>query len=177
MAPSQQPEERKTSATRNVAKLAKLPSSAKVTKRPLMRPAIASPWAGKDAEKVVYVSHKMPFMAGIARVQSLIKHSDKREIQSVLESRRRSTQPRSHSATAEPVLLRATGKAIAKALQMAHHLQKQPQYRIQIFTSSVDAIDDIEVPENEDEDMDGIDDLPEARIRSLSVVEIEVFPN
>ncbi|KAB8356418.1 hypothetical protein FH972_024001 [Carpinus fangiana] len=165
MAPSKPSKE---SAGNAIKKMPRLPSNAKVTKRPIMRPAIASPYAGKQEEKIVYVSSKMPFMSAVSRVRYLLKHVDKREMQSILEAKRKKSselglKPHQES---EPVMLKATGKAIQKALSLAMFFQKQPEYAVKITTSSVQAIDDIEVPEGDDDI-----DLPEARLRQTSVVE------
>ncbi|KAF2158822.1 hypothetical protein M409DRAFT_71450 [Zasmidium cellare ATCC 36951] len=63
-------------------KLGRLPKDAKITKRPLMRPALPSPYAGAQSQKIVYVSTKSPFMSIVQRVEKLLRLSDKRLIQS-----------------------------------------------------------------------------------------------
>ena len=42
-------------------------ADATVTKRPLLRPVIASPYAGACQPKIIYVSAKTPFMSAIKR--------------------------------------------------------------------------------------------------------------
>ncbi|KAF2724854.1 hypothetical protein K431DRAFT_300719 [Polychaeton citri CBS 116435] len=63
-------------------KLRPLPKNAKVSKRPLIRPPIPSPYASASTQKVVYVSQKTPFMSAVKRVQKLLRLSEKRLIQS-----------------------------------------------------------------------------------------------
>ena len=56
--------------------------AAKVTKRPLLHPAITSPYAGAIQPKVVYVSARTPFISAVKRVEKLLRLSDKRLVQS-----------------------------------------------------------------------------------------------
>lgn len=55
---------------------------AKVEKRPLLHPAIPSPYAGAAQQKVVYVSSKTPFLSAVKRVEKLLHLADKRLVQS-----------------------------------------------------------------------------------------------
>ena len=166
-------------------KLPKLPSNATVSKRPLHRPAIPSPYAGAQQQKVVYVSVKTPFISAVKRVEKLLNLSDKRLVQSattlvkqngqknynkrkrgdgdeILEiateierakGKRRNTGASGRTAegeeagVGEEVVLKATGKAIAKVLEMALWFQQREQYSVRLTTGSVGAIDDIEVNE------------------------------
>lgn len=55
---------------------------AKVEKRPLLRPAIPSPYAGSSQQKIVYISSKTPFLSAVKRVEKLLNLADKRLVQS-----------------------------------------------------------------------------------------------
>lgn len=55
---------------------------AQVSKRPLLRPAIPSPYTNSSSPKVVYVSTKTPFLAAVKRVEKLLRLSEKRAVQS-----------------------------------------------------------------------------------------------
>lgn len=158
-----------------VEKMPRLPASAKIVKRPILRPAIPSPYAGRKEEKIVYVSSKMPFMAAVSRVKYLLKQVKKREMQAVLDAQRTrgATHTSSSEQLAEPVILKGTGKAIQKTLSLAMFFQKQQEYAVKITTSSVDAIDDIEVGDDDNVEQDD-EDLPESRVRHTSVVEVAV---
>ena len=70
----------------------------RISKRPLLRPKIASKYASEREAKVVYVSSKTPFMSAVKRVQSLLGQVEKRKVQSAvgieahLEDRQRRQQ-------------------------------------------------------------------------------------
>ena len=193
----------------------------KVEKRPLLRPPIASPYAGAEAQKIVYVSTKMPFMSAVKRVQKLLQLAEKRDTQAVTAHLKNSKKRKSGgyggpdelgqvaAALAEKrlkggpdggddreeVVMKATGKAIEKALGLALWFQQRDEYRVSVRTGSVGAIDDIVAKEGgepeqvqEDtqslvtegadvqasDDLTVIDPMPESRIRFTSVVEILV---
>jgi len=169
----------------------------KVEKRPLLHPPIASPYRGHKSTKVVYVSSKTPFMSAVKRVKQLLKHIDKRVMQSVLSSKgpaRKDVQGLESKINENPeeVLIKATGKAIDKALNLALFFQAQQDCIVRITTGSVDAIDDlvsnpaqseaagelhddIEAHETLKAEVEESDiDLPDARIRHVSFVEVHV---
>lgn len=89
----------------------------------------------------------------------------------------------------EEVVVRATGKAIEKALRVAAWFLKKEGYGVQVKTGSVAAIDDIEVKEGDDDPVGGVDgvrkeatdmaetqeQIPETRIRHASTVQIAVY--
>ncbi|KAK3069904.1 hypothetical protein LTR53_011391, partial [Teratosphaeriaceae sp. CCFEE 6253] len=83
-------------------KLAKLPQRAKVTKRPLLHPAIASPYASASQPKVVYISARTPFLSAVKRVEKLLRLSDKRLVQSATTlAKQKGTQGRKRKRGAE----------------------------------------------------------------------------
>lgn len=53
-----------------------------ISKRPLLRPAIPSPYSGSQNQKTVYVSVKAPFISTVKRVEKLLQLADKRLVQS-----------------------------------------------------------------------------------------------
>lgn len=82
----------------------------------------------------------------------------------------------------EAVWIKATGRSIEKALQLALHFQGQEDCKISMKTGSVWAVDDIieTEPENADEGP-GNDDkaedqaaFPDTRLRQISVLEVAV---
>ena len=208
-----------------------LGADAKVTKRPLLRPAIPSPYAGAQEAKVVYVSARTPFLGAVKRVEKLLHLADKRLVQSAttIAKQGRGKRKRHFSASGEDQILdiateverqkaqkrrktdgeagrtdedevnageevsiKGTGRAIAKALEMALWFQQRDdQYRVRVTTGTVTAIDDIEVeepstPEKQGEEVadgeqDGpsearreVEELPESRMRYTSVLEVAV---
>ena len=153
----------------------------KITKRPLFRPNIPSPYSGRQNQKVVYISSKTPFVSAVKRVRRLLYLAEKRDLQAQTSTStststtfgntgtyRRgeaTTKGRSGSAFAafdaltsasanrdasgkrkpEEVLIKATGKAIAKAINLALFFQQQKDCVVAVRTGSAHAIDDIEV--------------------------------
>ena len=68
----------------------------------------------------------------------------------------------------EEVLVKATGKAIEKALQVALYFQGQEDCVVRLRTGSVGAVDDVIAKEGEEED------VPETRIRRTSMLEVGI---
>lgn len=208
---------------------------AKVTKRPLHRPAIPSPYAGASQQKIVYISSKTPFLSAVKRVEKLLSLADKRlvqsattlakqrqqsgrkrgggggdaedeilgiarEVESLKAAKRRKTGAGGGSAAGvrqgedredegdvagEEVVLKGTGKAISRVLEMALWFQQRGErFVVRMTTGTVTAIDDIEVGEDgsqskgdgdggEEGDGDG-EHMPETRLRRTNVLEVAV---
>ncbi|KAK3674284.1 hypothetical protein LTR78_005753 [Recurvomyces mirabilis] len=156
-------------------------TDAKVHKRPLLRPAIPSPYAGASQQKVVYVSARTPFLSTVKRVEKLLKLSDKRLVQAAttnarlssnkmkrgrddpdevlgiakeverLKSKRRKggTVDDDVEGAGEEVVIKASGKAIQKAMELGLWFQQREEYLVRLRTGSVGAVDDIELNEEE----------------------------
>lgn len=193
-------------------------------KRPLARPPLASAYAGKQQPKVVYISSKTHFMSAVKRIDKLLNHSEKRAVQSATskarsaskihaKDRRRTQEDDeivqiakvlSEDRSIEPVIAKATGKAISKAMQIGLWFQQRQQYDVQLRTASIHAIDDVQIDQsttsksglstNQDDDakhvaegpttrpslldMD-LDDVADdtgdyTRVRHLSVLEVHI---
>jgi ribonuclease P/MRP protein subunit POP7 len=83
----------------------------------------------------------------------------------------------------EQVYLKATGRAIPRALEMGLHFQAEEDCWVKVEMGNVSAIDDIEVKSRTAEDEGGeegnhqaeeADDVPETRIRMLSSVSVTI---
>ena len=89
-------------------------------------------------------------------------------------SRKRSG--RGKSAGTEKVFLKATGRAIPRALELGVKFQGEDDYRVEVEMGSVKAIDDLEVKENTEGGLEGYGEpnvlVPETRIRTLSTVTV-----
>ncbi|KAI4799144.1 hypothetical protein E4T44_11883 [Aureobasidium sp. EXF-8845] len=180
--------------SKTASKMQRLPKDYKVEKRPLLRPPITSQYASSQHPKIIYVSTKTPFMSAIKRVQKLLLQAEKRSAQSA--SDQVSSRPK-YSASSndeitdiervasimaaekydrDEIILKATGKAIAKALSLALWFEEKVEYAVRIETGTVGAIDDILPPEDEDEAMKeiGEEEIPESRIRYASTIQIFV---
>ncbi len=53
-----------------------------MNKRALLQPPLASPYAGRNQPKVVYISTKTPFLSAVKRVEKLLRLSEGRFLQS-----------------------------------------------------------------------------------------------
>lgn len=157
------------------------------------------------------------------RVQKLLQQADKRNTQAVAAQVKQSRRKQGRGGKAkgdeteevaarlaeskggeaearEVVLVKGTGKAIAKALEVGLWFQQRDEYGVQVRTGSVGAVDDIverdgfgeTIGRDEEDNMDldadtgaeqggqkpdddqEEEEIPETRIRYTSVVEIGV---
>lgn len=163
----------KRSRRRNAdQKLPTLPPDAQVTKRPLLHPALPSPYAGSTQQKVIYVSNKTPFMSAVKRVEKVLHLSDKRLVQSATQrskdaqkTRRRSQREpdeilniakqlenaKSNVEEREQVVLKGTGKAISKVMELGLWFQQRDEYRTTLRTGTVGAVDDVHYQQDDKE--------------------------
>lgn len=77
----------------------------------------------------------------------------------------------------EVVILKATTKAIGKALNLAQFFQRQEGLSVQLRTGTVGVVDDI-VHSNERSGIDEEDqaaDLPDTQIRKISMLEVAII--
>ena len=183
----------------------------KISKRPLLHPAIPTPFASSAFQKVVYVKHKTPFIPIIKRVRHLLSKAEDRDTQSLISRKTPLNAKRVEAAITggqeekkrnrEEIYVKATGRAIDRALQVALFFQQQSDCRVRISTGTADAIDDIIVKPrknrvdlpNDEEDRDVHEnkngrkpgqkrkradekemELPEARIRHTNVIEVAI---
>ncbi|CAI7614926.1 unnamed protein product [Penicillium viridicatum] len=136
--------------------LIRLPKHAKVEKRPIPHAPVASPYAGASVPKIVYVSKSTPFMSAVKRVQKLLLQAEKRATANInLEDTRKNEKQileelSKVSEKREEVFVKATGRAIEKALNVAKWFEeKGTEYTVCVNTGSVLVVDDIV----EDEEM------------------------
>ena len=152
-------------------------TGAKVHKRALIHAPIPSPYSGKQDQKVIYMSSKTPIMSAFKRVKHLLVHVDKREMQSALARSKRQGSRGYPSTPAdeerEKIFVKATGKVIDRALNLALFLQQQDEYMVRIRTDTVDAIDDI-ILDDDEGDQNDARELPESRVRHTSMLEVAV---
>ncbi|KAI9776824.1 MAG: hypothetical protein M1835_005403 [Candelina submexicana] len=139
--------------SKKLQRLRNKPPDARIQKRPMLRPPIVSPYAGKQAQKVVYISSKTPFVSAVKRTRKLLNQIDKRSMGKVNllgkgKDRDKIVQTgRVEKGEPEEVVLKATGKAIEKALGLALFFQGQEDCKVKIRTGSIMVVDDIiEVP-------------------------------
>ncbi|KAI9041158.1 ribonuclease P subunit p20 family protein [Aspergillus affinis] len=130
----------------------KLPKYARVQKRPIPHAPIASPYAGSNVPKTVYVSTKSPFMSAVKRVQKLLRQAEKRATASVdlsnskLRDRQRLAQLAQswEQISKEEVFVKATGRAMEKALSVGRWFEERGgEYTVRVKTGSVLVVDDV----------------------------------
>lgn len=73
----------------------------------------------------------------------------------------------------ERVYLKATGRAIPRALEIGVYFQGEEDVEVRVEMGSVKAVDDIEVVGGDDGE-EGEGDVPETRIRNVSSVTVSI---
>lgn len=153
-----------------------------------MHPPIPSPYAGASQPKVIYISARTPFISAVKRVQKLLVLIEKREMGKVdiisgegtdkekLEALGVGTSGNSKQ---EEILLKATGKAIKIATDLAHFFQAKEDFNVQLRNGRVSVVDDlvrVEKPGDEsiDDTQPGGEKIPETRVRQLKMLEVAI---
>lgn len=175
-------------------------SDARIEKRPIPHPPAASPYAGANVPKVVYVSTKTPFMSAAKRVQKLLREAEKRVTRKIkLTDRGESDKNKlehlkktSEALQKEEVLVKATGRAIDKAVNVGKWFEEKDAYNVEVKTGTVMVVDDIVEDEEKKErlkakkeagsdggkgskaDDESDNETPETRTRWVNKVEIIV---
>lgn len=126
------------------------PTDAKVKQRPIPHAPIASPYAGASVPKVVYVSSSTPFMSAVKRVQKLLRQAEKRATTNISLEDTRTTEKQKLAQLAnvselrEEIFVKATGRAIEKALNVGKWFEeKATEYAVRVSTGSVLVVDDV----------------------------------
>ncbi|PGH05035.1 ribonuclease P/MRP protein subunit POP7 [Blastomyces parvus] len=131
-------------------KMQKVPSYARIQKRPIPHPPAASPYAGAKVPKVVYVSTNTPFMSAAKRVQKLLRQAERRATSKIDLSEKISEKQKLSQLTEsteelkkEEVFIKATGRAIEKAMSVGKWFAEKEEYAIRVSTGAVMVVDDI----------------------------------
>ncbi|KAL9603585.1 MAG: hypothetical protein Q9219_001088 [cf. Caloplaca sp. 3 TL-2023] len=203
-------------------KLPRLPPTARIQKRPLLRPPLPSPYASASQQKVIYISAHTPFISAVKRVRKLFSLAEKRALGSVklvdskasdkqkireLERAVKDGADGGKKGRGEEVVLKATNRAIEKALGLGVFFQGQEDCRVRLRTGSLGVVDDVVVEDEKplvqgkkkkkkgnggeeeeggkgkderddvemrDEEAAEREELPETRIRKVSVLEVGI---
>ncbi|RAH42058.1 ribonuclease P subunit p20 family protein [Aspergillus brunneoviolaceus CBS 621.78] len=147
--------------TKKNQNMTKLPKYAKITKRPIPHPAPSTPYTGSNVPKTIYVSTTTPKMSVVTRVRKLLRQAEKRATAG-LHSTKGGRQQHGGRTQAERVAqvqealrreevhVKATGRAIAKAVAVGEYLRDAAgggEFRVTVTTGSVLVVDDVEVDE------------------------------
>ncbi|GAV46864.1 hypothetical protein ZYGR_0A04620 [Zygosaccharomyces rouxii] len=106
----------------------------------------------KQVHSTLYLKSKTPYVSALKRINKFLANVN----------RTGSTY----------VIVLGMGKAVEKALSLACHFQDQLQKRVEILTKSVDVMDEL----SNDDDDDPSDVDTELRKRTISGVEIRIYP-
>ena len=136
---------------------------------------------------MIYVSAKTPFISAVKRVRKLLSEIDRRSIGKIdlvngkgndkqkLMALREKTKPMGKGKEPEAVVLKGTNRAIEKVLGLGLYFQRQDDCMVRVRTGSVSVVDDIVQEEEEGGEEGGEgEELPESRVRKVSVVEVAV---
>lgn len=144
--------------------LHRLPPNAAIQRRPIIHAPLASPFADRGVQKVVYVSSKTPFMSAAKRVKRLLHEIEKRATQDVKLIGRGERAGMQKLAEArerlakdgEEVLVKASGRAMEKAVRVGEwfrNKETEMDCKVEVRTGSVSVVDD--VVEDDDEEVGG----------------------
>ena len=103
----------------------------RIAKRPIPRTPVASPYAGSQVPKIVYISSKTPFMSAVKRIQKFLRLAERRAMMPLIGKRRHHHQQHhqqdgmkagaggllekcQRKLREDKVLVKATGRAIEK---------------------------------------------------------------
>lgn len=151
-----------------------IPKRYRIQKRPIPHAPVASPYAGANVPKVVYVGTNTPFMSAVKRVQKLLRLAERRATAPLLDEkskkrllvaakagegeRERLLLASQEKLKEEKVFVKATGRAMEKALGVGKWFQERTEaYEVSVRTGSVCVVDDI-VPPDDEPDADARDD-------------------
>jgi ribonuclease P/MRP protein subunit POP7 len=133
----------------------RLPPNHGIQKRPITHPPVASPYAGLDVQKVVYVSRSTPIMAAVKRVKKLLEQAEKRNLQreGVLGNAKRAGNVDLSARVKggikqEKVMVKGSGRAIEQAVKVGEWFKRHADdgdggWVVKVRPTSVKVVDDI----------------------------------
>ncbi|KKY33229.1 hypothetical protein UCDDA912_g06828 [Diaporthe ampelina] len=164
------------------AKLSSLPKNSKIHKRPINRSRVFNRGGPPLSPKhpIIYIATKSPFMGVVSKVRhALQKAPSSRSTKGLPLAARMAalnSPPPSSDRLEEEVLVRGTGRAMAKALHIAAWFGKQSEYVVNVRTMSLETVDDVVVDEDGAEDEGGFGAEEESRARMVNCLEVGISP-
>lgn len=130
-------------------------------------------------QPIIYVATKSPFMGIVSKVRhALDKAPSSRSTKGLPLAARmaalNSPGPSSADRLEEEVLVRGTGRAMAKALHIAAWFGKQSEYAVSVRTMSLEAVDDVVVDDDGAAEEGGFAAEEESRARMVNCLEVGV---
>ncbi|PYH83976.1 hypothetical protein BO82DRAFT_352363, partial [Aspergillus uvarum CBS 121591] len=148
--PPTKPQETLTFTKKN-QNMTKLPKYAKITKRPIPHPTPSTPYTGSSVPKTIYVSTTTPKMSVVTRVRKLLRQAEKRATSGLHSTKGRGGKTQAERVAQvqealrrEEVHVKATGRAIAKAVAVGEYLRDAAggaEFRVTVTTGSVLVVD------------------------------------
>ncbi|KAJ5888447.1 hypothetical protein N7495_008488 [Penicillium taxi] len=146
------PLEKKLKFTKDNKDLTKVPAYVSVETRPIPHAPVASPYAGADVPKIVYISSRTPFMSAVKRVKKLLSEAEKRATSGVNLEDTRTTEAQKLAELAkvaekrEEIFVKASGGAIEKALNLGKWFEeKSTEYIVRVTAGREIVVDDLHV--------------------------------
>jgi ribonuclease P/MRP protein subunit POP7 len=187
---AKEPPNPSTNNTPSHNKLPRLPPSQKIQKRPLLHPAIASARTSAQTQKIIYISSTSPFISTIKRIRKYLSQIEARASASnpinlsrngpgkvlkdieagIVNGKGSGERGKGDNGVGgkgvrdEEVIVKATGKAIERCLQVGLWATQQEDLRVEVRTGSVGAVDDVVEEGGE----------VESRVRRVSCLEVRV---
>lgn len=162
-------------------------SDSRVNKRPisrtqaLQRGSLASP-----KQRIIYVGTKSPFMSVVSRARKALNNgpgglranSSSKGLPlaarvAALSTGITSTERQAEDGDrAEEVLIRGSGRAMAKTLEVAAWFTRESDVLVSLRTMSLEAVDDVVVDEDDAEAEGGFAAEEETRVRMVNCLEV-----
>lgn len=129
-------------------------------------------------QPIIYIATKSPFMGIVTKARrALDKAPSARSTKGLPLAARmaalNSPAPSSDRVVDE-VLIRGTGRAIAKALHIAAWFGKQSEYLVSVRTMSLETVDDVVVDEDGADDEGGFAAEEQSRARMVNCLEVGI---
>lgn len=129
-------------------------------------------------QPIIYIATKSPFMGIVSKIRhALDKVPSSRSTKGLPLAARMAAlnapAPASDRLDDE-VLVRGTGRAMAKALHIAAWFGKQSEYVVSVRTMSLETVDDVVVDEDGADDEGGFPAEQESRARMVNCLELGI---
>ncbi|KAG8167154.1 hypothetical protein KVR01_002843 [Diaporthe batatas] len=162
------------------AKLPSLPKNSKVHKRPINRARVCNRGGPPLSPKqpIIQVGTKSPFMGIVSKVRhALDKAPSSRSTKGLPLAARMAalnSAASSPSRVEDEVLVRGTGRAMARTLKIAAWFGDQKEYMVSVRTMSLEASDDVVADADGADDEGGFAAEEETRTRMVNCLEVGI---
>ncbi|KAH8759035.1 Rpp20 subunit of nuclear RNase MRP and P-domain-containing protein [Diaporthe sp. PMI_573] len=152
----------------------------KIHKRPMNRARVYNrggpPLSPK--EPIIYIGTKSPFMGIVSKVRHALDKAPSSRSTKGLPLAARMAALNSPASSADrledEILVRGTGRAMTKSLQIAAWFGNQKEYMVSVRTMSLEAVDDVVVGEDGADDEGGFAAEEDTRMRMVNCLEVGI---